>query len=254
MTVECAAARERALPGNSPAEGAYREDMDDQARSDFLSRRGYRAGDKVCCQGVCHAICLAPATCAKRTNCYASACQVLLYDGVCNLCNGWVNFVMDKDPQARYKFASLQGEAGRALMTRVGRNPDDLSTLVLIECGSQHVPLAVGTGPQAEEVRAKLRAQRAPDETVYIKSEAVLRVVEDVGGRVLGTAAYVARTIIPRSVRDFIYSNCVAPNRYLVFGKSDNCRRVTAALRPRFLDLDQGSYSGEEQVIDLRGR
>jgi predicted DCC family thiol-disulfide oxidoreductase YuxK len=47
--------------------------------------------------------------------------QVLLYDGVCNLCNGWVNFVIDRDPQSRYKFAALQGEAGRALMTRVGR-------------------------------------------------------------------------------------------------------------------------------------
>ena len=47
--------------------------------------------------------------------------QVMLYDGVCNLCNGWVNFVIDRDPQSRYKFAALQGEAGRALMTRVGR-------------------------------------------------------------------------------------------------------------------------------------
>ena len=46
---------------------------------------------------------------------------VLLFDGVCNLCNGWVNFVIDRDPQSRYKFAALQGEAGRALMTRVGR-------------------------------------------------------------------------------------------------------------------------------------
>lgn len=169
---------------------------------------------------------------------------MLLYDGVCNLCNGWVNFVIDRDPQGRYKFAALQGEAGRALMTRVGRNPDDLSTLVLIEWqqqqSSQHVPLL---------------AQRAPEEVVYIKSEAVLRVVEDVAGRVLGAAAYAARTMIPRSFRDYIYSNCVAPNRYLLFGKNDNCRRVTAALRPRFLDLDQSSQGGaEEQVIDLRGR
>ena len=53
--------------------------------------------------------------------CVCVLIQVLLYDGVCNLCNGWVNFVIDRDPQSRYKFAALQGEAGRALMTRVGR-------------------------------------------------------------------------------------------------------------------------------------
>lgn len=47
---------------------------------------------------------------------------MVLYDGVCNLCNGWVNFVIDRDAQSRYKFASLQGEAGRALMARVGRS------------------------------------------------------------------------------------------------------------------------------------
>ena len=48
--------------------------------------------------------------------------QVMLYDGVCNLCNGWVNFVIDRDKQSRYKFAALQGEAGRAMMTRVGKS------------------------------------------------------------------------------------------------------------------------------------
>ena len=47
--------------------------------------------------------------------------QVLLYDGVCNLCNGWVNFVLDRDPNSRYKFAALQGEAGKAMMKRVGK-------------------------------------------------------------------------------------------------------------------------------------
>lgn len=46
---------------------------------------------------------------------------MLLYDGVCNLCNGWVNFVLDRDPNSRYKFAALQGEAGKAMMKRVGK-------------------------------------------------------------------------------------------------------------------------------------
>eukprot|EP00802_Teleaulax_amphioxeia_P027912 Tamp_29404.p1 GENE.Tamp_29404~~Tamp_29404.p1 ORF type:complete len:206 (+),score=42.59 Tamp_29404:23-619(+) len=169
----------------------------------ILIRRGYRPGDKV-----------------------------LLYDGVCNLCNGWVNFVIDRDPQSRYKFAALQGEAGRAMMTRVGKDPDDLSTLVLVEWqrrdsaeGHHSIPL--------------IQDSNAAEEIVFIKSEAVLRVVEDIGGRVLGAAAYLARNCVPRVLRDFVYSKCVAPNRYLLFGKSETCRRITPALKPRFLDLDQ---------------
>jgi hypothetical protein len=86
----------------------------------ILIRRGYRPGDKVppalrCCGGVSRGV---SRVCALTA---AGWHQVLLYDGVCNLCNGWVNFVIDRDPQSRYKFAALQGEAGRAMMTRVGK-------------------------------------------------------------------------------------------------------------------------------------
>mmetsp|Transcript_32777 Transcript_32777/g.52757 ORF Transcript_32777/g.52757 Transcript_32777/m.52757 type:complete len:261 (+) Transcript_32777:3-785(+) len=168
----------------------------------ILTRRGYRPGDKV-----------------------------LLYDGVCNLCNGWVNFVLDRDPNSRYKFAALQGEAGKAMMKRVGKDPDDLSTLVLVEWQLQD------TAQQPQ--RVPMLQESGPSEIVYIKSEAVLRVVEDIGGAVLGRAAYIVRKVIPRVVRDFVYSNCVAPNRYLIFGKDATCRRITPALKPRFLDLDQ---------------
>jgi len=216
--------------------------VDDREKTDFLTRRGYRTGDKVRHLRLCSSFFPTPAVCAAHPERIRYLCQVLLYDGVCNLCNGWVNFVIDRDPHSRYKYAALQGEAGRALMTRVGRNPDDLSTLVLVEWSGRDCPQSV-------------QAHSEPKEDIYIKSEAVLRVVEDVGGRVLGTAAYVVRKLIPRSFRDFVYSNCVAPNRYRIFGKSDNCRRVTAALRPRFLDLDQGPQSSSgDMEIDLRGR
>lgn len=137
--------------------------------------------------------------------------QVMLFDGVCNLCNGWVNFVIDRDKQSRYKFAALQGEAGRAMMTRVGKSeflssckatqsgvlaflshvfagcslatsrtpmivlllagPDDLSTLVLVEWERRETG-----GEYAEGQGAELLQEREPAEHVYIKSEAVLRV------------------------------------------------------------------------------
>ena len=125
----------------------------------------------------------------------------MLFDGVCNLCNGWVNFVIDRDKQSRYKFAALQGEAGRAMMTRVGKSeflssceatqfagcslatsrtpmivllladPDDLSTLVLVEWERRETG-----GEYAEGQGAELLQEREPAEHVYIKSEAVLRV------------------------------------------------------------------------------
>lgn len=192
---------------------AHGEDLGGLEEVDILLRRGYRPGDKV-----------------------------LLYDGVCNLCNGWVNFVIDRDAQSHYKFASLQGEAGRALMARVGKNPDDLSTLVLVEWQQKSVQ------------QTPLIPENGAIEQVFIKSEAVLRVVEDVGGRIMGTGAYTVRNLIPRIVRDFVYSNCVAPNRYLLFGKSESCRRITPALKPRFLDLDQTSADPQGLAVEGRAR
>ncbi|CAI5490116.1 unnamed protein product [Closterium sp. Naga37s-1] len=58
---------------------------------------------------------------------------IVLYDGVCNMCNGGVNFALDADPQGRLRFAALQSEAGRALLARSGRSPDDISSIVLVE-------------------------------------------------------------------------------------------------------------------------
>lgn len=90
-------------------------------------------------------------------------------------------------------------------MTRVGKDPDDLSTLVLVEWKEGHTAHQGNTDVG--------QSNEAPQEMVFIKSEAALRVVEDVGGYVLGTVAYVLRKIIPRPLRDFVYSYCVAPNR-----------------------------------------
>jgi hypothetical protein len=90
-------------------------------------------------------------------------------------------------------------------MTRVGKDPDDLSTLVLVEWQEGHTAHQGNTDVG--------QSNEAPQEMVFIKSEAALRVVEDVGGYVLGTVAYVLRKIIPRPLRDFVYSYCVAPYR-----------------------------------------
>ena len=58
---------------------------------------------------------------------------VLLFDGVCNLCNGFVQFVVRRDPQGIFKFTSLQSEAGQQLMQDHGFNPDKINTVILIK-------------------------------------------------------------------------------------------------------------------------
>ncbi|CAI5537538.1 unnamed protein product [Closterium sp. Naga37s-1] len=58
---------------------------------------------------------------------------IVLYDGVCNMCNGGVNFALDAYPQGRLRFAALQSEAGRSLLARSGRSPEDISSIVLVE-------------------------------------------------------------------------------------------------------------------------
>ncbi|KAM5578795.1 hypothetical protein ABKV19_008888 [Rosa sericea] len=58
---------------------------------------------------------------------------IMLFDGVCNLCNGGVKFVRDNDRNRRMRFEALQSEAGRKLLRRSGRAPDDISSVVLVE-------------------------------------------------------------------------------------------------------------------------
>jgi predicted DCC family thiol-disulfide oxidoreductase YuxK len=59
--------------------------------------------------------------------------SVILFDGVCNFCNRWVQFVIDNDPDASFSFSSMQSPAGRQLLKACGRPSDDLSTFVLID-------------------------------------------------------------------------------------------------------------------------
>ncbi len=128
---------------------------------------------------------------------------VLLFDGVCNLCNGAVNFVIDHDAQGRFRFASLQSEAARPFLARAGLPPDYRGSLVLIE------------GTRA-----------------YVRSDAALEVAR----RMDGGWPLVARVLrlVPRSLCNRLY-DLVARRRYAWFGRRDACRLMTPALRARFL-------------------
>ncbi len=127
---------------------------------------------------------------------------VILFDGVCNLCNGAVNFVIDRDPDARFKLAALQSEPGRALAARCGIDADALDSIVLVERGR-----------------------------CYTRSAAALRIARGLGGAWPLLAALEA---VPAPLRDRIYA-WVAANRYRWFGRRESCRVPTPELRGRFL-------------------
>jgi len=125
---------------------------------------------------------------------------IVLFDGVCNLCNAGVDFIIERDPRARFRFAALQGEAGQQLLGR--HRLDDLDSLVLIEGNEAHT-----------------------------RSTAALRIARRLASPWNLLAAFL---VLPVPVRDFLY-DIVARNRYRWFGRRNTCRAPTPELRSRFL-------------------
>ena len=126
---------------------------------------------------------------------------VIVFDGVCVLCNGWVRFLLKHDRVGRYRFAAMQADAGRALLARHGLDPDDPASFLLVD------------GTQA-----------------WTDSDAIQRVLTGLGGawRLAGMIAWV-----PRFVRDPLY-RWIARHRYRLFGTTE-CRVPTDEERARFL-------------------
>ncbi len=130
---------------------------------------------------------------------------VLLFDGVCNLCNRWVNFVIGRDPEGRIMFAPLQSDAAGKLLDEHGLDPDAMDTVVLIDGG-----------------RAYERSEAALRIAVYLKGPVrLLRI-----GRIL-----------PKKLRDALY-DLVARRRYRWFGKRKECRMPEPGIKDRFLEMN----------------
>lgn len=128
---------------------------------------------------------------------------ILLYDGVCGLCDRTVQWVLRHDPDGTMRFATLQGAIGRA---------------------------AVARAPELTQVDSVVLLHK---DGAWIRSTAVLEVLRYVGGAwSLALAAYV----IPRPVRDWAY-NAVARRRYRIFGRYDTCPIPSPGTRARFLDI-----------------
>ncbi len=129
--------------------------------------------------------------------------SVILFDGHCNLCNGWVKWVIKRDRQGLYRFASLQSDFGQDVMARHGKVALDLDSVALLTADGQ----------------------------LYTHSTAALRITEGLGGVYRLAAGLRA---FPRPLRDWVY-NWIARNRYRWFGKAESCYLPRPEWRDRFV-------------------
>jgi predicted DCC family thiol-disulfide oxidoreductase YuxK len=133
---------------------------------------------------------------------------IVLYDGVCGLCNRLVQFLLKRDHHDRLRFASLQSEFAATLLKRLGADPHDLDTVyVVIDYGQ-------------------------PGERILARSDAILFLLSQLGG--IWKLAGMGR-VLPRVLRDAVYK-VVAGNRYRIFGKYESCMLPEPQHRAKFLD------------------
>lgn len=130
--------------------------------------------------------------------------KIVLFDGVCNLCNNAVNFIIERDKNDVFRFASLQSEIGQKLTSERGIDPEAMDSIVLIE----------------------------PGVVYYQKSTAALEISRDLSG---GYSYLKHFSVLPEGLRDGIY-NIIANNRYSWFGKKDTCMIPTPELKAKFLE------------------
>src|SRR5690606_13064426 len=128
--------------------------------------------------------------------------KIILFDGVCNLCNGLVQFVIKRDKDAIFTFGSLQSVEGQTLLKENDLPTDDFDSFVYLR-----------------------------DQKIQRKSTGALYVRKDLGGVWSLLFAFI---IIPAPIRDFLYG-LIAKNRYSVFGRREACMLPTPDLQKRFL-------------------
>ena len=134
---------------------------------------------------------------------------LILFDGVCNLCNSAVRWVIERDKEGRFDFASLQSDAARRELVKV---------------------------MDANEIDALPDSMVLLDsDGVHVRSAAALRILRGLGSWFLLLRLGV---VLPRPIRDLIY-DLIARNRYRWFGRRDTCMTPTPDIAARFLDADE---------------
>jgi predicted DCC family thiol-disulfide oxidoreductase YuxK len=145
---------------------------------------------------------------------------ILLYDGVCRLCNRLVQFILRRDAAGVFRFASLQSPLAARILVRHGVNPADLDKVYIV---LNHDP-----------TKADATEKDQLSESLLACSEAVLFVLQQLGGTWRAVAFLLK--LVPRRLREWAY-RLVARNRYSIFGRYHTCPLPSEDARSRFLDV-----------------
>ncbi|MBS9774119.1 MAG: DUF393 domain-containing protein [Tenacibaculum sp.] len=129
--------------------------------------------------------------------------KIVLFDGVCGLCNTFVSKIIKYDTKNNFVFASLQSNIGKQIINHIKIDTSKADSIILYE----------------------------PHISYYIKSSAVLKIINDFGGIWKVTQLLF---IIPNIIRDIVY-DFIAKNRYKWFGKNKKCKLLTTELKDKFL-------------------
>ena len=129
--------------------------------------------------------------------------KIIIFDGVCNLCNGAINFIIKRDKKDIFRFVSLQSNLGRQISNKIAVNQQEIDSIILFD----------------------------PEEGFITKSEAAFKIANHLG---IGYKLLSVFKIIPLKLRNNIY-DFVAKNRYKWFGKTDACRLPDANSQEKFM-------------------
>ncbi len=128
--------------------------------------------------------------------------KIIVFDGVCNLCNHWVQFVIARDIKDQFRFVALQSDLGKQIIDHLKVNKS-LDSIILYEPGVAY----------------------------FYKSEAVLEICNTLGGWLVLVNVF---NVIPQSLQDKLY-DYVANNRYRWYGKNEQCMVPTPKIKSKFL-------------------
>ncbi|RYG26823.1 MAG: thiol-disulfide oxidoreductase DCC family protein [Chitinophagaceae bacterium] len=130
--------------------------------------------------------------------------KIILFDGVCNLCNSFVQYVIERDKRDVFLFASLQSATGETILKHIGIDRSKTDSIILYEPGLAY----------------------------FYKSAAALEIARSLGGFVSWSYGF---RVLPAALRDAVY-DFVARNRYKWFGKQESCWLPTPELKQKFID------------------
>jgi predicted DCC family thiol-disulfide oxidoreductase YuxK len=129
--------------------------------------------------------------------------KIILFDGVCNLCEASVQFIIKKDKKDIFRFVAIQSDLGQEIIKNIGIDTSKIDSIVLYE----------------------------PGKAYYYKSEAALKIAKDLGGMVTIFSIF---SFLPKSISNLVY-DFIAKNRYKWYGKKESCMIPTPELKAKFL-------------------